>query len=112
MFGINDNTSKFALLEAKRAKRKAIEIENISLAQILFEIENLNSSLFTLALAQEEDEALIKEVNTRVLANTESINTIHQEIENLSLNLNNEISRINLLLTSYDNRIKILENKA
>ena len=31
LFGINDNLSTFALTKAKRAERKALEIENVSL---------------------------------------------------------------------------------
>lgn len=116
MFGMNDNTSKFALLEAKRAKRKALEIENISLAQILTEIDNINNTLLTLASVQEQDVISFENINTKISTNIESINTINNKIlaiendvSSFKTTINQKISDIELSIQSITSSISSLD---
>lgn len=113
---MNDNTSKFALLEAKRAKRKALEIENISLAQILTEIDNINNTLLTLASVQEQDVISFENINTKISTNIESINTINNKIlaiendvSSFKTTINQKISDIELSIQSITSSISSLD---
>jgi len=45
LFGINDKLSTFALTKAKRAERKVLEIESVTVTSILSEIDNLESKV-------------------------------------------------------------------
>ena len=77
LFGINDNLSTFALTKAKRAERKALEIES-AVASILSELDVLNN--VSLILSQEID-ALQNKVNQieTILSN---LNTLCNSIKN------------------------------
>ena len=59
LFGINDNLSTFALTKAKRAEKKALEIESVTVS-IISELDALNN--VSLILSQEID-ALQNKVN-------------------------------------------------
>ena len=45
LFGINDNLSTFALTKAKRAERKALEIESVTVTSILPKLDTLESKV-------------------------------------------------------------------
>ena len=45
LFGINDNLSTFALTKAKRAERKALEIESVTVASIISELDALQNKV-------------------------------------------------------------------
>ena len=78
LFGINDNLLTFALTKAKRAERKALEIESVTVASILPELDVLNN--VSLILSQEID-ALQNKVNQieTILSN---LNTLCNNIKN------------------------------
>ena len=78
LFGINDNLSTFALTKAKRAARKALEIESVTLGPIISELDTLNN--VSLILSQEID-ALQNKVNQieTILSN---LNTLCNSIKN------------------------------
>ena len=77
LFGINDNLSTFALTKAKRAERKALEIESVTVS-IISELDTLNN--VSLILSQEID-ALQNKVNQieTILSN---LNTLCNSIKN------------------------------
>ena len=77
LFGINDNLSTFALTKAKRAERKALEIESVTVS-IISELDALNN--VSLILSQEID-ALQNKVNQieTILSN---LNTLCNSIKN------------------------------
>ena len=77
LFGINDNLSTFALTKAKRAERKALEIESVTVS-IISELNALNN--VSLILSQEID-ALQNKVNQieTILSN---LNTLCNSIKN------------------------------
>ena len=77
LFGINDNLSTFALTKAKRAERKALEIESVTVS-IISELDTLNN--VSLILSQEID-ALQNKVNQieTILSN---LNTLCNNIKN------------------------------
>lgn len=128
MFGINDNTSRFALLEAKRAKRKALEIENTSVTTILSELDSIDSALLILATSQEEDltkfnsinntlssvNSSIESINTKIAGIESNITNLESEITNLETSIStiqNNIVSINSQISSLTIRITALENK-
>ena len=82
LFGINDNLSTFALTKAKRAERKALEIESVTVS-IISELDALNN--VSLILSQEID-ALQNKVNQieTILSN---LNTLCNSIKNTTDNL-------------------------
>jgi hypothetical protein len=45
LFGINDNLSTFALTKAKRAERKVLEIESVTVTPILSELDTLGAKV-------------------------------------------------------------------
>ena len=45
LFGINDNLSTFALTKAKRAERKVLEIESVTLGPIISELDALQNKV-------------------------------------------------------------------
>ena len=45
LFGINDNLSTFALTKAKRAERKALEIESVTLGPIISKLDALQNKV-------------------------------------------------------------------
>ena len=45
MFGYNDKLSIFALTKAKRAERKALEIESVTVKSILSELDTLEAKV-------------------------------------------------------------------
>ena len=77
LFGINDNLSTFALTKAKRAEKKALEIESVTVS-IISELDTLNN--VSLILSQEID-ALQNKVNQieTILSN---LNTLCNNIKN------------------------------
>lgn len=77
LFGINDNLSTFALTKAKRAEKKALEIESVTVS-IISELDALNN--VSLILSQEID-ALQNKVNQieTILSN---LNTLCNSIKN------------------------------
>lgn len=77
LFGINDNLSTFALTKAKRAERKVLEIESVTVS-IISELDALNN--VSLILSQEID-ALQNKVNQieTILSN---LNTLCNSIKN------------------------------
>ena len=77
LFGINDNLSTFALTKAKRAEKKALEIESVTVS-IISELNALNN--VSLILSQEID-ALQNKVNQieTILSN---LNTLCNSIKN------------------------------
>ena len=77
LFGINDNLSTFALTKAKRAEKKALEIESVTVS-IISELDTLNN--VSLILSQEID-ALQNKVNQieTILSN---LNTLCNSIKN------------------------------
>ena len=77
LFGINDNLSTFALTKAKRAEKKALEIESVTVSRIS-ESDTLNN--VSLILRKEID-ALQNKVNQieTILSN---LNTLCNSIKN------------------------------
>ena len=45
LFGINDNLSTFALTKAKRAERKALEIESVTVGPIISKLDALQNKV-------------------------------------------------------------------
>ena len=45
LFGINDNLSTFALTKAKRAERKVLEIESVTLGPIISKLDALQNKV-------------------------------------------------------------------
>ena len=45
LFGINDNLSTFALTKAKRAERKALEIESVTVISIISKLDALQNKV-------------------------------------------------------------------
>lgn len=45
LFGINDNLSTFALTKAKRAERKVLEIESVTVPSILSKLDALQNKV-------------------------------------------------------------------
>lgn len=78
LFGINDNLSTFALTKAKRAERKALEIESVTVAYILPELDTLNN--VSLILSQEIDnlESKVSQIETTL----SNLNTLFNNIKN------------------------------
>ena len=78
LFGINDNLSTFALTKAKRAERKALEIESVTVASILSELDTLNN--VSLILSQEIDnlESKVSQIETTL----SNLNTLFNNIKN------------------------------
>ena len=82
LFGINDNLSTFALTKAKRAEKKALEIESVTVS-IISELDTLNN--VSLILSQEID-ALQNKVNQieTVLSNLDTLcNSIKNTTDDL-----------------------------
>ena len=78
LFGINDNLSTFALTKAKRAERKALEIESVTLGPIISELDTLNN--VSLILSQEIDnlESKVSQIETTL----SNLNTLCNSIKN------------------------------
>ena len=78
LFGINDNLSTFALTKAKRAERKALEIESVTVTPILSELDTLNN--VSLILSQEIDnlESKVSQIETTL----SNLNTLFNNIKN------------------------------
>lgn len=78
LFGINDNLSTFALTKAKRAERKALEIESVTVTSILPELDTLNN--VSLILSQEIDnlESKVSQIETTL----SNLNTLFNNIKN------------------------------
>ena len=78
LFGINDNLSTFALTKARRAKRKALEIESLTVTSILSELDVLNN--VSLILSQEIDnlESKVSQIETTL----SNLNTLFNNIKN------------------------------
>ena len=77
LFGINDNLSTFALTKAKRAEKKALEIESVTVS-IISELDALNN--VSLILSQEID-ALQNKVN-QIETIFSNLNTLCNSIQN------------------------------
>ena len=77
LFGINDNLSTFALTKAKRAEKKALEIESVTVS-IISELDALNN--VSLILSQEIDtlQNKVNQIET-ILSN---LNTLCNSIKN------------------------------
>ena len=78
LFGINDNLSTFALTKAKRAERKALEIESVTVTSILSELDTLNN--VSLILSQEIDnlESKVSQIETTL----SNLNILFNNIKN------------------------------
>lgn len=78
MFGYNDKLSIFALTKAKRAERKALEIESVTVTSILSELDTLNN--VSLILSQEIDnlESKVSQIETTL----SNLNTLFNNIKN------------------------------
>ena len=89
LFGINDKLSTFALTKAKRAERKALEIESVTVTSILSELDTLNN--VSLILSQEID-ALQNKVNQieTILSNLNILcNSIKNTTDDLVIRVEN-----------------------
>ena len=78
LFGINDNLSTFALTKAKRAERKALEIESVTVTSILPELDTLNN--ISLLMSQEIDnlESKVSQIETTL----SNLNILFNNIKN------------------------------
>lgn len=89
LFGINDNLSTFALTKAKRAERKALEIESVTVTSILHELDALNN--VSLILSQEIDnlESKVSQIET-TLSNLDILfNNIKNTVDDLVIRVEN-----------------------
>ena len=89
LFGINDNLSTFALTKAKRAERKALEIESVTVASIISELDTLNN--VSLILSQEIDnlESKVSQIET-ILSNLNILfNNIKNTVDDLVIRVEN-----------------------
>ena len=89
LFGINDKLSTFALTKAKRAERKALEIESVTVTSIISELDTLNN--VSLILSQEID-ALQNKVNQieTILSNLNILcNSIKNTTDDLVIRVEN-----------------------
>ena len=77
LFGINDNLSTFALTKAKRAERKVLEIESVTVT-ILSELDTLNN--VSLILSQEID--ILQDKVNQIETILSNLNTLCNSIKN------------------------------
>lgn len=78
LFGINDNLSTFALTKARKAERKVLEIESVTVTSVLSELDTLNN--VSLILSQEIDnlESKVSQIETTL----SNLNTLFNNIKN------------------------------
>lgn len=89
LFGINDNLSTFALTKAKRAERKALEIESVTVASVLSELDVLNN--VSLILSQEIDnlESKVSQIETTLSNLNILFNNIKNTVDDLVVRVEN-----------------------
>lgn len=89
LFGINDNLSTFALTKAKRAERKALEIESVTVTSILPELDTLNN--VSLILSQEIDnlESKVSQIETTLSNLNILFNNIKNTVDDLVIRVEN-----------------------
>ena len=89
LFGINDNLSTFALTKAKRAERKVLEIESVTVASIIPELDVLNN--VSLILSQEIDnlESKVSQIETTLSNLNILFNNIKNTVDDLVVRVEN-----------------------
>ena len=89
LFGINDNLSTFALTKAKRAERKALEIESVTVISIISELDTLNN--VSLILSQEIDnlESKVSQIETTLSNLNTFFNNIKNTVDDLVIRVGN-----------------------
>ena len=76
LFGINDNLSTFALTKAKRAERKALEIESVTVGPIISKLDALQNKV-------NQIETILSNLNTLCNSIKKTTDDLVIRVENL-----------------------------